>query len=66
MSNAISAYTNLQFEPGLIYSSDYEHFESKGFVVVGVYDGGLVDSGNYSNPDYHSITDTPIKSIGII
>ena len=61
MRNIISAYTDLQFEPGLIYSSDYEHFESKGFVVVGVYDGGAVDSGPYRNPDYHSITDTPDK-----
>ena len=61
MRNTISAYTDLQFELGLIYSSDYEHFESKGFVVVGVYDGGAVDSGNYRNPDYHSITDTPDK-----
>jgi Zn-dependent M28 family amino/carboxypeptidase len=61
MRNVTSTYTNLEFEPGLIYSSDYEHFESKGFVVVGVYDGGAVDSGNYLNPDYHSITDTSDK-----
>jgi Zn-dependent M28 family amino/carboxypeptidase len=63
MRNIISAYTNLQFEPGLIYSSDYEDFESKGFVVVGVYDGGAVDSGPYRNSDYHSITDTPDKIV---
>ncbi|HJT85283.1 MAG TPA: M20/M25/M40 family metallo-hydrolase [Nitrososphaeraceae archaeon] len=61
MRNIILRYTNLQFEPGLIYSSDYEDFESKGFVVVGVYDGGAIDSGPYLNPDYHSITDTPEK-----
>ena len=30
-------------------------------MVVGVYDGGAVDSNNYSNPDYHSVTDTPDK-----
>ena len=61
MRNITSTYTNLEFEPGLIWGSDYQYFESKGFVVVGVYDGGAVDSNNYSNPDYHSVTDTPDK-----
>lgn len=59
--NITSTYTNLEFEPGLIWGSDYQDFESNGVVVVGIYDGGAMYSGNYHNPDYHSVTDTPDK-----
>lgn len=52
----MSMYTDLQ--PPLlkhIYGSDYEHFEAKGHVVIGAYDGSAEDE----NPHYHSATDTP-------
>ena len=52
----MSMYTDLK--PPLlkhIYGSDYEHFEAKGHVVIGAYDGSAEDE----NPHYHSATDTP-------
>lgn len=39
---------------GPIYSSDYMPFEKRGYVVVGLYEGG-------ENPDYHQSSDTPDK-----
>jgi len=48
-------YTDLQYRWGSIYDSDYEPFESEGYVVLGVYDG----SADISNPYYHSSSDLP-------
>ena len=53
----MSMYTDLK--PPLlkhIYGSDYEHFEAKGHVVIGAYDGSAEED---ENPHYHSATDTP-------
>ena len=53
----MSMYTDLQ--PPLIkhiYGSDYEHFEAKGHIVIGAYDGSAEED---KNPHYHSATDTP-------
>ena len=48
----MSQYTDLDPNKGHIWGSDYEHFEAKGHVVIGAYDGS-VDSSYY-----HSATDT--------
>ena len=48
----MSQYTDLDPNKGHIWGSDYEHFEAKGHVVIGAYDGS-VDSSYY-----HSVTDT--------
>jgi hypothetical protein len=39
-----------------IYDSDYEPFESKGYVVIGAYDGS---ADPINNPHYHSSSDLP-------
>lgn len=39
-----------------IYDSDYEPFESKGYAVIGVYDGS---ADPINNPHYHSSSDLP-------
>lgn len=39
-----------------IYDSDYEPFESKGYVVIGAYDGS---ADPIKNPHYHSTSDLP-------
>jgi hypothetical protein len=39
-----------------IYDSDYEPFESKGYVVNGAYDGS---ADPIKNPNYHSSSDLP-------
>ena len=46
----------LQFHLDSIYDSDYEPFETKGYVVVGVYDGS---ADPVKNPHYHSSSDLP-------
>ena len=51
MVNMAGIYTNLQTNLGAMYDSDYEPFEAKGYVVVGVYDEGQ------ENSTYHSTTD---------
>lgn len=51
-------YTNLDYKPDSIFSSDYEPFEKRGYVVVGAYDGSAETE---LNPHYHSISDTPDK-----
>ena len=56
METMMSTYTDLQNDPGHIYSSDYEHFEAKGHIVIGAYDGSAEED---KNPHYHSATDTP-------
>lgn len=45
-------YTGLPTIQGNIYASDYMPFESRGYVVAGVYEGG-------ESPWYHSAGDTP-------
>lgn len=45
-------YTGLPTVQGNIYASDYMPFESRGYVVAGVYEGG-------ESPWYHSAGDTP-------
>jgi Zn-dependent M28 family amino/carboxypeptidase len=52
------AYTDLYPDHGPIFSSDYEPFEKRGYVVVGAYDGSAETE---ENPHYHSISDTPEK-----
>ena len=49
----MSQYTDLDPNKGHIWGSDYEHFEAKGHVVIGAYDGSVGSSY------YHSATDTP-------
>lgn len=53
----MSIYTDLK-PPILdhIYGSDYEHFEAKGHIVIGAYDGSAEED---KNPHYHSASDTP-------
>jgi Zn-dependent M28 family amino/carboxypeptidase len=55
METTMLMYTDLHNKTGHIYSSDYEHFEAKGHVVIGAYDGSAEDE----NPHYHAATDTP-------
>jgi len=52
LMSKMSMYTDLDPNIGHIWGSDYEHFEAKGHVVIGAYDGS-VDSSYY-----HSVTDT--------
>lgn len=49
----MSKYTDLDPNTDHIWGSDYEHFEAKGHVVIGTYDGSVKSSY------YHSVTDTP-------
>ena len=51
----MSMYTDLHPQSDHIWGSDYEHFEAKGHVVIGAYDGSAEDE----NPHYHAATDTP-------
>jgi Zn-dependent M28 family amino/carboxypeptidase len=53
LMSKMSKYTDLDPNTDHIWGSDYEHFEAKGHVVIGAYDGS-VDSTYY-----HSVTDTP-------
>ena len=53
LMSKMSMYIGLVPTIDHIWASDYEHFEAKGHVVIGAYDGS-VDSSYY-----HSVTDTP-------
>jgi hypothetical protein len=48
-------YTDLEGKFGPVYASDYCPFESRGYVVIGAYDG----SAEHNNPHYHSSADVP-------
>lgn len=51
MAQAAADYTSLAIEHTDIWNSDYMPFEAKGYVCIGVYEGG-------ENPHYHKTTDT--------
>jgi hypothetical protein len=53
MSHITEIYTNLKTNLRSMFDSDYEPFEAKGYVVVGIYDEGQ------ENLTYHSSTDLP-------
>lgn len=52
----MTSTVGLQFHLDSIYDSDYEPFEKKGYVVIGVYDGS---ADPRKNPHYHSSSDLP-------
>lgn len=55
MKQIASDYTDLEGKFGPVYASDYCPFESRGYVVIGAYDG----SAEHNNPHYHSSADIP-------
>ena len=55
MKQMASDYTDLEGKFGPVYASDYCPFESRGYVVIGAYDG----SAEHINPHYHSSADIP-------
>ncbi len=52
----VTSTVGLQFHLDSIYDSDYEPFEARGYVVIGVYDGS---ADAIKNPHYHSSSDLP-------
>ena len=48
-------YTNLDGKKGPAFASDYCPFESRGYVIIGAYDGSAKDV----NPHYHHASDVP-------
>jgi Zn-dependent M28 family amino/carboxypeptidase len=52
----MTSEVSLQFHMDSIYGSDYEPFETNGFVVLGVYDGSADPK---ENSHYHSSSDLP-------
>lgn len=52
----MASTVGLEFHLDSIYDSDYEPFEKKGYVVIGVYDGS---ADPIKNPHYHSSSDLP-------
>lgn len=54
MIKDMTSVVGLQFHLDSIYDSDYEPFEAKGYVVIGVYDGSADPT---KNPHYHSSSD---------
>lgn len=52
MAQAATDYTDLAVHLGPIYASDYMPFEARGYVTIGVYEGG-------NNPNYHNASDIP-------
>jgi Zn-dependent M28 family amino/carboxypeptidase len=52
----LASTVELQFHLDSIYDSDYEPFETKGYIVIGVYDGSAEP---VKNPHYHSSSDLP-------
>ncbi|HKR73217.1 MAG TPA: M28 family metallopeptidase [Candidatus Nitrosocosmicus sp.] len=52
----LASTVGLQFHLDSIYDSDYEPFETKGYIVIGVYDGS---ADPVKNPHYHSSSDLP-------
>jgi hypothetical protein len=56
MMKDMALTVGLQSHLDSIYDSDYEPFESEGFVVIGAYDGS---ANPVQNPHYHSSSDLP-------